>query len=232
MIDFHSHVLPRIDDGSRSVKESLSMLQLSFAQGVDIMAATPHFYPSEHSIEGFLEKREKSWQSLQPQLSWQTPRILLGAEVYFYTGMSRTSQLLQLTIQDTGLLMIEMPFSEWNDRFVDEVIEVNRRPDIQVVLAHVERYQKYAKPAMWKKLLQHKILMQANASFFTGRFSRYQALHMVQNGRIHLLGSDCHNMQTRRPCLQQATDFLAKEGCLRDIAFRSRALIDREEVRI
>ena len=44
VIDFHSHVLPRIDDGSHSSEESLGMLQISASQGIDVMAATSHFY--------------------------------------------------------------------------------------------------------------------------------------------------------------------------------------------
>ena len=44
VIDFHSHVLPGIDDGSRNSEESLGMLQLSASQGIDVMAATSHFY--------------------------------------------------------------------------------------------------------------------------------------------------------------------------------------------
>ena len=54
VIDFHSHVLPGIDDGSRNSEESLGMLQLSASQGTDIMAATSHFYATEDRISSFL----------------------------------------------------------------------------------------------------------------------------------------------------------------------------------
>ena len=57
MIDFHSHVLPGIDDGSRSVKESLELLAMEKAQGIAFVAATPHFYPEEQSVEDFLRAR-------------------------------------------------------------------------------------------------------------------------------------------------------------------------------
>ena len=49
MIDFHSHVLPKMDDGSRSCAESAAMLRESYAQGIDILAATSHFYANENS---------------------------------------------------------------------------------------------------------------------------------------------------------------------------------------
>ena len=54
VIDFHSHVLPGIDDGSRNSEESLGMLQLSASQGIDVMAATSHFYATEERISSFL----------------------------------------------------------------------------------------------------------------------------------------------------------------------------------
>ena len=58
VIDFHSHVLPGIDDGSRNIETSIEMLRLSRNAGVDRMIATPHFYADEDRIEHFLEKRE------------------------------------------------------------------------------------------------------------------------------------------------------------------------------
>ena len=56
MIDFHSHVLPGIDDGSKDVSESLEMLRLSLLEGTDIIVATPHFYVDRSSITSFLDK--------------------------------------------------------------------------------------------------------------------------------------------------------------------------------
>ena len=53
MIDFHSHILPGMDDGSKSTQESLEMLDMLRAQGVDTVAATPHFYARENPPEVF-----------------------------------------------------------------------------------------------------------------------------------------------------------------------------------
>ena len=53
MIDFHSHILPGMDDGSQTVEESLTLLEMLRAQGVDTVAATPHFYARENSRRCF-----------------------------------------------------------------------------------------------------------------------------------------------------------------------------------
>lgn len=69
VIDFHSHVLPRIDDGSHSSEESLGMLQISASQGIDVMAATSHFYATEDRISSFLNRRRWSEERLKERMN-------------------------------------------------------------------------------------------------------------------------------------------------------------------
>ena len=62
VIDFHSHILPGIDDGARNLDVSLAMLEKIREQKIDYMAATPHFYASQDRIEKFLDNRERAWE--------------------------------------------------------------------------------------------------------------------------------------------------------------------------
>ena len=64
LIDFHTHILPRIDDGSGSSQESLELLAHEKEQGVDRIVFSPHFYAGKDSVENFLDRREKSYQRL------------------------------------------------------------------------------------------------------------------------------------------------------------------------
>ena len=64
MIDFHSHFLPQIDDGSDSIETSLAMLRESWEQGVDLIFATPHFYADEVDPEYFLRRRNHAYERL------------------------------------------------------------------------------------------------------------------------------------------------------------------------
>ena len=57
MIDFHSHVLPGMDDGAKDTDESLALLRLTKEQGIDGIVATPHFYPDRENPEDFLLRR-------------------------------------------------------------------------------------------------------------------------------------------------------------------------------
>ena len=64
MIDFHSHFLPGMDDGSRSVSESINMLKALEKQNIDIVVATPHFYLDMNSVSSFLKRREEFHEKL------------------------------------------------------------------------------------------------------------------------------------------------------------------------
>ena len=230
MVDFHSHILPQMDDGSRSIQESLEMLRMSAEQGIQVMAATSHFYAEENTVERFLERRETAWKTLSERMEPGMPKVLPGAEVYYFEGMQRTESLSRLRIEGTNLLLLEMPFSPWSDRMVAEIMAVNRLPDTKVVLAHIDRYLRFQKAAVWDTLLENGVLMQVNASFFFNRFSKHKALRMAKKGQIHLLGSDCHNTTSRPPQLGEAMKFLESRNLLKDIEDLGQNLILEREV--
>ena len=98
--DFHSHILPGVDDGSASVEESIAMLRAMAQQGIEHVVATPHFYPQYQTPEAFLHKREAAEQQLRREMENYTdlPRLTMGAEVYFFHGISQTNCLKELTI--------------------------------------------------------------------------------------------------------------------------------------
>lgn len=229
MYDFHSHILPNMDDGSRSVMESLEMLRESARQGVTHLAATPHFYPDCSSPDEFLEKRRLSWDKLAPCLEDGMPQIKLGAEVYYYEGICHLDNILSLCMEGTGLLLVEMPFARWNTRMLNVLDKLNGKRGIQVLLAHFERYLAYQPKDTWDVLRQRGILIQSNAEFIVDRRTRHMAMKMLKNGDIHLLGSDCHNMVTRKPDLGSAADIIASKlggGALEALNVRGSELFD------
>jgi len=80
MLDFHAHILPRVDDGSQSVDESVQMLERMQAQGIGRVVATPHFYANDESVDAFLQRRSAAWEKIEGCLQ-NSPEVLLGAEV-------------------------------------------------------------------------------------------------------------------------------------------------------
>ena len=201
MIDFHSHILPRMDDGSHSSKESILMLRSLSGQGVKKVFATPHFYANSESVDVFLERRRCSYERIKSKMTVGMPEIVLGAEVKYYSGITHLDKLDSLCIEGSRLLLLEMPESRWTEYTLREVIEIQTERDIVPVIAHVERCIGYQDSKTVYRLLDSGVMMQINASFLNGFFSRIKALNMLKNNQIHFIGSDCHNMSTRKPDL-------------------------------
>ncbi len=199
MTDFHTHILPGMDDGSRSGKESQAMLREEARQGISTVVLTPHFYAFENSPAEFLEKRRRALAALAPYREAGMPGFLVGAEVLYFEGICNVATLDQLRIRTTALLLLEMPMCPWTERMIADVLELNRRPGFRVVLAHIERYLHLQPRGTVERLVSEGVLIQANVAFFAHWRTRHRALRMASRGQIHLLGSDCHSMGARRP---------------------------------
>lgn len=199
MVDFHTHILPGIDDGSQSIGESVTLLRMQMRQGVHSVVATPHFYADSTSPEQFLEARNRAWQQLKPYLWPELPEVYLGAEVQYFEGISGVKDIQLLKFQGSDLLLLEMPLQRWTQRMIADVLELNERFGIQIVLAHIERYLTEQPRSVWQTLRQNGVLMQSNVSFFADWRTRRKAMAMLEKGEIHILGSDCHNKNNRQP---------------------------------
>ena len=180
---------------------------------MDTVIATPHFYATTESKESFLQRRSQCYQKLKEEIFSEEdlPHILLGAEVKYYSGISAREDLRDLCIEGTRLLLLEMPFSEWTEYTLRELNILSRSKRIVVVLAHIERYWSLQKADVWNTLRDNGILMQVNASFFTGAFTKRKALRLLDDGFVHMIGSDCHGITTRPPVISSAYDFIHRK---------------------
>lgn len=230
IVDFHSHILPGADDGSGSIEESIAMLRMEAEQGIRHVVATPHFYAQHDSIEEFLERRAEAEWRLREELAKHEglPGITVGAEVYFFRGISQSEVLQKLTIGKSPYCMIEMPGTPWTDSMYRELAHIYYDQGITPIVAHVDRYfTSFRTFGIPEKLEELPVLVQANASFFCGNSSG-RAMGMLQKEQIHLLGSDCHNMRSRQPNLGKAIERIQRhcENKLleRIVAFQSDVL--------
>lgn len=220
MIDFHSHILPQIDDGAKDVEESLQMLRMLKSQGVNTVALTSHYIAMDESPTDFLERREKSYEILKAEiekLDEDFPKLLLGAEVYFFPGVCKMEELPLLKLQSTDFVLLEMPMAPWGDYIVREMTELMNYSDIKIVIAHIERAMGYQKKGTLERLLDNGVLFQSNASFFTSRKTRRKACKMFKNGDIHFIGSDCHSTAHRPPRIKEAVDILKNKFTVEEV---------------
>jgi len=208
VIDWHNHILPGVDDGSQDLGESIEMIKMQMAQGVTTIIATPHFYANDESVEAFIARRNAAFEQLSLELPENSPEILLGAEVRYYQGISRMENLKALRIQNSKLLLLEMPMTVWTEYMVRELVELAGKSSFQIVLAHIERYLKLQKASTWDRLCKSGILMQVNASFFLNFVSKCKAISLLKKGKINFVGSDCHNTASRPPNLGRAFEII------------------------
>lgn len=220
MIDFHSHILPGLDDGAKNVNISLQMLEESAKQGVSLICATPHFYAESNSPDEFLERRSASFEALSPHLSEKMPKIRLGAEVKYFEGICNVKNLELFKIEGTDILLLEMPFCRWTSRMWRDVEELASMPSTQVMIAHIERYLQYDAEKYLTNSSLRCIIVQSNSeNFLGGFFQRRKAIKMLKSGLIDVLGSDAHDLYTRAPNLGRAREVIS--------ASAGRAALDR-----
>ena len=120
MVDLHTHILPKMDDGSGAVGTSLAMLRREAEQGVDAVCATSHYYAHHEGIGAFCARRAEALERLTSALTDDLPRVLPAAEVAYFSHMEE-QDLEPLCIRGTRTLMLEMPFTDWTDRQVETV---------------------------------------------------------------------------------------------------------------
>lgn len=233
--DFHSHILPGIDDGSKNVEESVALLQMEARQGIRRVIATPHFYAHHDTPEHFLRKREAAWETLRRAMEGhpELPEVILGAEVYYFPGMSESDALSQLTIGKNRFILLEMPQPPWTEAMYREIEAIYVRRGIMPVIAHIDRYiGPFRTHGIPKRLEKLPVLVQANADFFLQRSTARMAMQMLRTDRIHLLGSDCHDPVSRKPNLGDALTLIGRrlgEGAADSIRAYERIVIEMNE---
>lgn len=205
VVDFHTHLLPQIDDGASDETESAAMLELQQKQNISAIVATPHYYADDESPQTFLKRRMAACEKLLRVYDAQKyPPIYLGAEVAFFNGMGRSQRIRELSVLGTNAILVEMPFSEWGDSEIKEIYFLRESLGLIPIIAHVERYLKYQNPSAIRSLVSNGAIIQSNSTYFTDPKIGKKAIKLFLHGEIHLLGSDCHNTTSRAPTLEEA----------------------------
>lgn len=208
VIDFHAHILPGIDDGSKSDDMSLAMLARAKAQGITTIVATPHFYADTMNVKDFLKDREAAYGRIQAMAQKLEIEIRLGAEVCYFRSLHESEYLEDLLIKGTRCVLLEMPFDQWTQR---EVTTVKGLLDngVTPILAHIERFLSYQKDRRpLDEILQLDVICQYNSSPLL-RWGKGKVLrHMKKRDKV-LIGTDCHNINSRPINLKEARAVLA-----------------------
>lgn len=233
IIDFHSHVLPNIDDGAKNLDISLKMLEKQKNDGVDIIVATPHFYRHKEEISTFLERRQKSFDELKQAINNKNyPKIVLGTEVYLSKSYIY-EDFDSLCIQNTDYMLLEMPWNKWDSDVLYILDNIINKSNAKVILAHIERYIPLIDKKYFNQVISKDVLLQMNCECFTkmGILDKKNIKMLLNTEKVCSIGTDCHNMENRSPNMKQGIEVLEKKfskDILVEIMARSKKILENQ----
>ena len=185
-IDFHSHILPAIDDGAENTEKSLKLIDAALKSGIEKIYATPHYYAHKLDVDTFCERRQKAYEKLMNK----NPGIPveLGAEVLVFAGLENMEGIEKLCFYDGKTLLLELPLSESliTDEHFLTVEALSQK--FNIVMAHANRYSDYTVMQM----LEAGALLQLNVVDACAFSQRRRVKYWRDSGFVFALGSDAH----------------------------------------
>jgi protein-tyrosine phosphatase len=214
LIDLHSHILPGIDDGAPDLGVSIGMARALVADGVSMLACTPHILPGLYHNTG--PQIRRAVQELQNVLDREGIELKLipGADNHmvpdFVTGL-QAGRLL--TLGDTRYVLVEPPHHSEPpniENFFFNILAAGYVP----ILTHPERLTWVStRYDTIKRLAEGGAWMQITSGSVTGAFGRtaqYWAERMLDEGCVHILATDAHDCEKRPPRLSRGRDYAAR----------------------
>ncbi|MDR3586000.1 MAG: histidinol-phosphatase [Desulfosporosinus sp.] len=202
MIDIHSHILPGVDDGSKSMAETIEIVRQLQEAGFKTIIATPHV------LEGKDYLRSADIRAITDQVRFQVAaaeiqvKILPGAENYIFPDMAKWARDGKLmTLGDAGkYLLVELPLLEI-PHYTDQVFFELQVLGLTPVLAHPERYKGLVEePERVLDWAKKGILLQLDLRSLSGKYgpqAKGLAKRLLGSDLIHFMGSDAHRVSQR-----------------------------------
>jgi protein-tyrosine phosphatase len=212
MIDFHNHILPGIDDGSKSTDISLEMLTIAQAQGITEVVNTVHFqHPKMNNKEISYKIIKEETRLLQDLLNQNKINIKLhfGSEVYFLPNLIEIKNNPLTTFGYGKYMLIEFPLIQVPEVQKKHLFEL-KLSGVTPIIAHPERYITVQDNlSMITTWLEAGCLIQVDAGSILGKLgkkSKVVAEKILKNGWCQIIGSDSHDNLNRNFCLEEARD--------------------------
>ena len=214
MIDIHNHVLPNIDDGSKSVEMSLRMLKYAYEQGVTDVVNTVHFqHPLFLHIDHSIERFERIKSSLQSKLhDCKIPiKIHLGSEVFYYDNLLKIINAPLTTMGFGKYMLIEFSPKNIPNSQKKTLFDLKIK-GITPIIAHPERYKlvqdNFSTIYDW---INAGCLIQVDAGSLLGlmgKKAKESSLLIIKENCCHILASDAHNDSNRNFCIKEAYNYV------------------------
>lgn len=201
MIDLHNHLLPMVDDGSKSIDESIESIKYLMSKGITDIVFTSHYIVDTNYTKSVSERKE-IFNQLKKKLDVDI-NLYLGNEVYI-TDSATLLKLLKsneiTTLNNSKYLLIEFPMNQTVMQIDILLCELNDRGIIPVI-AHPERYSIYKKhPEKIYELLEYNCLLQSNLGSISGQYGKEAKKclkWLLKHDLVYALATDYHH-QTKK----------------------------------
>lgn len=214
MIDLHCHMLPGIDDGASDIDVSLKMARMAVADGITVVACTPHILPGLYENTGpQIREAIAAFQSVLQQAEIPL-RLVPGADVHVSPDLKdglKSGRVL--TLNDSQYFLFEPPHHVPSPQLEAHAFSLQTAGYVPI-LTHPERLTWIENNyAMFQRLAKRGVWMQLTAGSVVGRFGRrprYWAERMLDEGLCQILATDAHDPINRAPRLAEARDVAAR----------------------
>ncbi|WP_368503148.1 tyrosine-protein phosphatase [Alkalihalophilus sp. As8PL] len=215
MIDLHCHILPGLDDGPKTIDESIEMAKLAVEEGITQIVATPHHkhptYSNEASLvrEGVMELNKRLKQENLDL------KILPGQEVRLYGEVVEDlANGTTITLADHEMyLFIEFP-SNHVPRYAAQLFYQLQIQGYMPIIVHPERNSKLLEdPDKLYDFVQNGVLTQVTSSSLTGHFGKkikQFSNQLIEANLTHFVASDAHNTDSRPFRLRESYAVIAQ----------------------
>jgi protein-tyrosine phosphatase len=208
LIDLHCHLLPEVDDGAVDLKTSLAMARMSVAEGVKVIACTPHILPGVYDNTGPDIRHRVQRLQLELNATGINCRLVPGCDAHISPDLvSKLKSGRALTLNDSRYVLVEPPHHVLPpniDRLFFDLLAAGYVP----VLTHPERMSWVDRnEELLNRLVLSGVWMQMTAGAIIGGFGekvKRQAVKMLHRAMIHIVASDAHNTANRPPVMGEA----------------------------
>lgn len=214
MIDFHSHILPGIDDGSRDIEETYEMIKEAYDAGFKSIISTSHYIEGSYECDKL--SREHMISEIEQGLKDKNidVKIYLGTEAYISRDLNLLVKENKIaTINNGNYLLFELPMNT-KVLFLEDAILNLISIGVKPIIAHPERYTFVQEdPNMLIELIEKGVLFQMNygsASGIYGKEVKKTAIKLLKSNMIHFLGSDSHRHQSIYTKMNEFKDNIIK----------------------
>lgn len=210
MVDLHCHILPGIDDGAKTVEDSVELLSAHRRQRIRSVMLTPHFNFERTDIKSFCERRAKSLELLTGSQEFIDTEITVktGAEVFFSVRLNEEN-VEPLCFEGTNYILIELPVNS-RPYGLTHTLRALLNDGYIPILAHVERYPYIAEdPTVLYDLVMQGCLAQVNAGAILKDSERSKiAMKYLKWELAQVISSDAHSMGKRPPNIKPAMNVI------------------------